>query len=160
MAGIDYDKTALAVPSINGTGSELHTQEQFINLLEKGIDKVWRREFDRPAEGFQFLRQETINTKTKRFHSYRGIGSLIEKNRDADEIPYDTRGEGFSYDVTTEVFRKGIAIEKTLTETDMYGVISNMQMDLAENAKTSLELVIADIFNRGVAPSGGAPACT
>ena len=157
MAGTDYDKTADVVSSINGSGSDLHVQEQFLNLLEKGIDKVWKREFTRPAEGFSLVRQDSMSTKTKRFHSYRGIGSLIEQNRDADEIPYDTRGEGFSYDVTTDVYRKGIAIEKTMTETDMYGVISNMQMDMAENAKTAVELIIADVFNRAIDPAGGAP---
>ena len=147
------NKTASAKSAVQQTGSDIQTQENFEACLVSGLDKVWKREWMHPREGEQFFRSETTNKKTLNFQNYRSIGTLVEQNRDADDIPYDTRGEGFSHSVTTNNYRKGIAIEKTLTETDQYGVVRNMQSDLAENAKIGLELVMADVFNRGVNPT-------
>ena len=145
--------TASAASAVQQTGSDINTQENFEACLVSGLDKVWKRDFDHPREGEQFFRRDKTNKKTLNFQNYRGIGTLVEQNRDADDIPYDTRGVGFSHSVTTNNYRKGIAIEKTLTETDQYGVIRNMQSDLAENANIGIELVMADVMNRGVNPS-------
>jgi len=145
-----YDKTPAAKAAIQNTGSDIFTSEAFKAALTKGLLKVFKREFAIVEQGMQFVREETQKRESETIQSYRQIGGAVPMNRDADDIPYVTTGDGFSYQRQTFTYRKGIAIERTLMEVDDVGVIRNRQADLARNAAITREQAIADVFNRSV----------
>lgn len=150
----DFVKTASAKSAIQGAASNVQTKEAFALALARGLDKVWKREFETPMQGEQFFRMESTKREDAVFQTYRAMSGLVPQNRDADEIPFGTRGDGFGFTVNTYNYRKGIGIEKTLTEVDDVGVARGLQSDLASSAKLTLEYAMADVFNRalGTAP--------
>lgn len=147
--------TTSAKAALQGTSSYIMTPEAFRLALARGLDKVWKRENETPLQGSQFFREETIKRETATYQTWRGMGGLVGQNRDADDIPYGVRGEGFGFSVQTYNYRKGIAIEKTLTETDDVGVARGLQADLAHNAQMTTEYAMADVFNRAIDVSDG-----
>ena len=157
----DYNKVALNAgagkSAIQNTGSDIFTSEAFRLALTKGFLEVFKREFDIVEQGLQFVREDTQRRETETVQSYRQIGGSVPMNRDADEIPYVTTSDGFSYTRQTYNYRRGIAIERTLMEVDDVGVIRGRQADLARNAAITREQAIADIFNRGLGGASGAP---
>lgn len=150
----DFAKTASAKSAVQYTGSDIHTRELFVASLERGLDKVWKRDFsDRPKQGMMYLSEGTVKQPTAKFQTFRSIGGVVGQSRDADEIDYVTRADGFGFEVVTYPYRQGIAIERELEETDNAGVIRGLQSDLAENASMTIEYAIADVFNRAVSPT-------
>lgn len=155
----DFNKSASAKSPIAANVSDIHVAEAFQAALARGLDKVWKREFETPMQGMQFFREESIKRESATYQTYRSMGGLVPQNRDADEIPYAARGDGFGFSVQTYNYRRGIAIEKTLTETDDVGVARGLQADLANNAKLTQEYALADVFNRCLGTSGAPFLC-
>lgn len=149
MATLSYAKAAKT--AIAPTGSDINVKEAFAASLARGLDKVWKRDFSNvPMQGARYFREESIKRESATYQTYRSLGGLVPQNRDADAIPYAARGDGFGYTVNTFNYRRGIAIEKTLTEVDDVGVARGLQADLATNAKLTVEYALADMFNRGI----------
>lgn len=143
-------KTPSAKSTIPVSGSDTHVAEAFATALTRGFDKIWKRDFQTLKQGMQFFREEKTQFETQTFHTYRGISGNIPANRDADDIPFVTRGEGFGFNMTTHNFRQGIKIELTAAEVDNVGVTRGLQRDLVMAADRTIEHSLADIFNRGV----------
>lgn len=154
MAG-SYNLSASAKAALGNSGADTMVAEAYVNVLARGLDKVWKRDNERPKQGMQFLREMTTPgmRESASYRTYRSAGGIVGHNRDAEDIPFIVRGEGFGFSVTTYNFRQGIQIEKTLQEVDDVGVVRSLQTDLIENSDLSVELAIADIFNRGCNPS-------
>lgn len=149
----DFNKTASAKSAVRASGSDIHTYEIFEASLARGLDKVWKRDFESPKQGMNLLYEDSIRQETANYQTFRTIGGVTPQNRDTDDIEFITRADGFGFSVRTYNFRQGIAIERTLEEIDDVGVIRGLQADLAENGKMTIEYAIADMFNRGVNPS-------
>lgn len=143
-------KTPSGKSALQLNGSDMHVSEGFITALTRGFEKVWKRDFESPKQGMQFFREEKTRFETQTFHTFRGISGNVPANRDADEIPFVTRGEGFGFDLQTHNFRQGIKIEQTMVEVDNVGITRGLQADLTNAAKNTVEHSLADIFNRGV----------
>jgi len=146
----DYNKSAVPKTAIQNTGSDIFTSEAFKLALTKGFLEVFKREFDIVEQGLQFVREDTQRRETETVQSYRQIGGSVPMNRDADEIPYVTTSDGFSYTRQTYNYRRGIAIERTLMEVDDVGVIRGRQADLARNAAITREQAIAYAKERNI----------
>lgn len=146
----DFNLTASAASRPAPNTAEMHVPEAFVTALTRGLKKVWKREFAIVEQGLQFFREESIKQESATYHTYRGMGGLVPQNRDADDIPYGVRGDGFSFTVQTYNYRRGVAIEKTLMEVDDVGVIRGLQSDLARSAKLTKEYVYADVINRAL----------
>jgi phage major head subunit gpT-like protein len=114
---------------------------------------VWKRDFEAPKQGMKYLSEGTVKRETESYQTFRTIGGIVGQNRDADDLEYVTRADGFGFTINTYNYRQAIAIERTLEEVDDVGVIRGLQADLAENSKMTVEYAIADAFNRGVNPS-------
>jgi len=151
---METTKTAAAKAAIQNTGSDIFTSEAFKAALTKGLLKVFKREFAIVEQGMQFFREETQKRESETLQAYRQIGGSVPQNRDADEIPYVTTSDGFSYVRQTFNYRRGLAIERTLMEVDDVGVIRNRQADLARNAAITREQACADVFNRMLGAAG------
>jgi len=151
---METTKTAAAKAAIQNTGSDIFTSEAFKAALTKGLLKVFKREFAIVEQGMQFFREESQKRESETIQAYRQIGGSVPQNRDADEIPYVTTSDGFSYTRQTFNYRRGLAIERTLMEVDDVGVIRNRQADLARNAAITREQACADVFNRMLGAAG------
>lgn len=155
----DFAKTASAKSTLSAAASEIQTREAFPLALARGLDKVWKRMNDTPLQGEKYFRIESTKQEDAVYQTYRGMGGLVPMNRDADDIPYGSRGDGFGFTVNTYNYRKGIGVEKTLLETDNVGVARGLQADLVDNARLTLEYAMADIFNRALGTSGSQILC-
>lgn len=153
----DYNLIKSAKSAIQNSGSDIFTSEAFRKALTKGFLEVFKREFDVVEQGQQFLREESQRRETETVQSYRQLGGSVPMNRDTDEIPYVTTSDGFGYTRQTYNYRRGIAIERTLIETDDVGVIKGRQADLSRNCTITREQAIADVFNRAMGGVTGAP---
>jgi len=155
----DMAQTASAATSLHGTGSDIHTSEAFVNALAKGLDKVWMRDFTRAEQGRKYMREESMSDETMSYRTFRSLSGQVPVSRDADDIPFITRGEGFGFTVQSYIHRQGIAIEKTMAEVDRIGAVRGLQRDLAKNSDLTIEKCIADVFNRAVNPSSAPVLC-
>lgn len=155
----NFNQTASAESAISGSGSDLHTPEAFVLALTRGLDDVFKREFERPKQGMRYLMEKSIKQESANYQTYRSIGGVVGVNRDADDLPFVTRADGFGWNVKTYNYRQAIGIEKTLQEVDDVGVIRGLQTDLMENANLTQELAVADVFNRGVNPTNAPILC-
>lgn len=155
----DLNKTASAKSALALAASDIQTREAFPLALARGLDKVWKRENEFPTQGEKYFRMESTKREDVSYQTYRAMGGMVPMNRDADEIPYGSRGDGFGFTANTYNYRKGIAIEKTLEETDDIGVSRGLQADLVKNSKLTLEYAMADVFNRALGTSGAPFLC-
>lgn len=156
---MDNALTASAKSSIQTSPAEILVQEAFQLALARGLDKVWKREFDVLQQGMQFVREESISRESASYQTYRTLGGLVSQSRDTDEIPYITTGDGFGFSVQTYNYRTGIAIERTLDEVDDVGVSRGRQMEMTDMCKRTFEYAIADVFNRGINPTNAPVLC-
>jgi hypothetical protein len=150
---MDITQTASAKSALQTTGSDVITVEQFANVLARGLDEVFKRDFDHPKQAERYFRPDTTKFETKTFRSWRMMDGQVGVNRDADDIPFGVRGEGFNFALQTYNYRKGMQVEKTALETGEFGVARGFQADLADNAERAVELSGADVFNRAVSPT-------
>lgn len=147
---MDINKQRSAKSSLQAASSDIQTREVFPLALARGLDKVWKKMNDSPMQGEKYFRIESTKREDVVYQTYRAMSGLVPQNRDADEIPYGTRGDGFGFTVNTFNYRKGIAIEKTLEETDDVGVSRGLQADLVDRSRLTLEYAMADVFNRAL----------
>jgi hypothetical protein len=139
--------------SVTHAGSGLHVRENFEEVLVAGLDEVFKREMAVPEQGMQFFRKRGMDKATIKFQSHYGLGP-VSQNRDADTIPMDEKGLGFGWELTSNMYRGGIAIERNLKEDELYGTINDLQSELVASLKLSREMVCADMFNRCLGASG------
>ena len=136
----------------------IHVPENFAAVIATGLDEVFKRSMERPREGSKYFRKQPMNKATHKFQSHYGLGT-VSQNRDTEDLPYDETGLGFPWTLSVNTFRGAIKIEKELVEDELYGVITDMQSELVESEALSRELVMADVFNRALGPSGAPFLC-
>lgn len=134
------------VPSYSMPG--LLMKENFADLLDTSFDSIKKRDFKAPIEGLKFFSVENTNKDHVKHGYVTGIG-LMQKNRDANNIPFASPIQGFDKTYTPEDFRLGIRIEKRLRETDQFGVIAKQMESLTMSARDTVEYYAADAFNTG-----------
>jgi len=133
-------------PSYSAPGTLM--KENFADLLNSQFKFVKDRAFKTPIQGLQFYTVEKTS-KAYEKHSYvTGIG-LMPKNRDVDKLPFAEPVQGFDNTYTPENFRLAIRIEKSLRETDQFGVITRQITSLTKSATDTVEYYAADPFNTG-----------
>ena len=145
-----FNSTKSAKTPIFGGGGDVMNSASFQMALRRGLDKVWKREFEALQQGMQFFKEMSLSREYANYQTYRQISGLIPQNRDSEDIPFANTSDGFGFSVVSYNYRRGIKIEKTLQEVDDVGVARNRQNDLARGAKLTLEHAMADVFNRGV----------
>jgi hypothetical protein len=154
---MDMNLARSAKSAIQASGSDIHVVENFpssMQVLRDGLKKVWKRDFETPHQGLNFMSEGTMTQPTENYQTFRSIGGIVGQNRDADDMEFVTRADGFGFEVNSYSYRQGIKVERELMEIDNVGVVRGLQMDLAENAKMTLEYAIADAFNRSVYTTG------
>lgn len=160
MSMVDLNGNALTIGarSVSAAFPGTMTKDKFGAVLQKGLDEVFKRRWEMPMQGEEYFRTRTTDHQTMKFQSHYGLG-LVAQNRDVDALPYDEKGLGFGYGITTNVFRGGIAVERELQELELYGSINDKQQELLRSATDTVELVMADVFNRALGTSGAPFVC-
>jgi phage major head subunit gpT-like protein len=136
--------------------SDVHVQEAYPLALAKGLVKCFKREFETPMQGLQFVRETPVDSDTGTFQTFRGIAGLVPYSRDTDKLQYISAADAFGFSYTTYVWRLAIAIERRLERIDSVGVTKGKQGELARAAKLTIEHAIADYHNRILGTSGAA----
>jgi len=138
---------AVAKSEIQATpGHEL--LEKYGPLLRLGIDKAYKRQAKMPMQGQSYFMQSTESKGYKKFQGKVGTG-LMTQSRDNDLLPKIEGGLGFDYEISTAGYRAAISVERELLERELYGQIGKEQRDLAHASQRTIELLCADVFNRG-----------
>ena len=160
MATVDLSNVVLAhgARSVSASHPGILVKDNFGAVLQKGLDEVFKRRWEMPMQGDQYFRVRNTDHQTMKFQSHFGMG-LVAQNRDVDALPYDEKGLGFGYGITTNVFRGAIAVERELQELELYGSINDKQQELLRSATDTVELVMADVFNRAMGTAGAPFVC-
>ena len=122
--------------------------EKYGPLLRTGIDKAFKRMAKLPMQGTKYFASSTESKGYKKFQGKTGTG-LLTQSRDNDLLPKIEGGLGFDYEISTVNYRASISVERELLETEQYGMIGKEQRDLADASNRTIELLCADVFNRG-----------
>ena len=134
--------------------------EKYGPLLRTGIDKAFQRAAKFPIQGEKYFMSSTEKKGYKKYQGKVGVG-LLKENRDNSELPKLEGALGFDHEISTIGFRGAIAVERELLEKELYGQIGQEQRELVDSGKRTVEMILADVFNRGMggiayatAPSG------
>jgi hypothetical protein len=146
----DFAQIASAATPSQNPASETLIREGFSNVLEQNLTTTFGRVFEVVQEGKRYFNEKSTNVRTGTVRTWREMDSTIPLNRDADDLPVHNYGEGFSWTWVVYPYRDSIAIERELMEIDTEGVIQDRQTKMAKKAKRTTELIMADVFNRGV----------
>jgi hypothetical protein len=122
--------------------------EKYGPLLRTGIDKAFKRAGKLPIQGEAYFVKSSESKGYKKFQGKVGTG-LMKQSRDNDLLPKIEGGLGFDYEISTVGYRASIDIERELLEKEQYGMVGQEQRDLADASKRTIELLCADVFNRG-----------
>ncbi len=122
--------------------------EKYGPLLRTGIDKAYKRIGKMPIQGQKYFTASTESKGYKKFQGKVGTG-LMTQSRDNDLLPNIEGGLGFDYEISTAGYRAAIHVERELLEREQYGQIGKEQRDLAVASQRTIELLCADVFNRG-----------
>lgn len=129
-----------------GNGAEL--VDQFGVLTRAGIDEALKREAATPIQGQQFYSVKNVDKNNYKYQGVNGIG-VVQFNSDGDTMPVDSKSLGFDQTISNYTMRLAIGITREMLETDRYGVIGNHARSLTHSGKKTMELIMADTFNRG-----------
>jgi len=122
--------------------------EKYGALLRTGIDKAYKRQAKMPMQGQKYFMSSMESKGYKKFQGKVGTG-LMTQSRDNDLLPKIEGGLGFDYEISTAGYRAAISVERELLEREQYGMIGKEQRDLANASQRTIELLCADVFNRG-----------
>jgi len=146
--------TASAESAPHNSPSDLTVEEAFRAALDKGWNDVVKEQTTQPWMGEAFVRQRKVDTDSGKQTSFRGWNGMMPLNRDADTLPMATKGLGFSWNWSTYTRRVGIAIERKAMEIDDVGYTKGAQVDMMDMYRRTVEMYIADHFNRALGVSG------
>ena len=123
--------------------------ENYGPLLRTGLDKAFQRVAKFPVQGEKFFTSSTESKGYKKFQGKTGLGLMVQ-SRDNDLMPKTSGGLGFAYEISSIGYRMATSVERELLEREQYGMIGKDQRELATSAKRTIELILADVFNRGL----------
>jgi hypothetical protein len=122
--------------------------EGFKELLVTGLDEAFSRKANTPMQGEQFFKSLTDKKGYRKYQATAGTG-LMKQAKDTEDAAQITQAMGFGYEYGTVTYKTANAIERELMERELYGQIGDQQRKLAEASHKSIELICADVFNRG-----------
>jgi hypothetical protein len=120
-------------------------QENFADLLEPGLRKVFADVFNRQESMLSVL--YSMQTSDKAVEHDLEMGDMANLEPFEGTIPYDDTGEGYKTDYTHLEYARGIKIERRLVINDLYNIINRRPAALALSAFRRREADGASVFN-------------
>jgi hypothetical protein len=122
--------------------------EKYGPLLRTGIDKAFQRVGRFPVQGEKYFMSSTEKKGYKKYQGKVGVGTL-KQNRDNAPLPKLEGALGFEHEISTVGYRGAMSVERELLEKELYGQIGKEQRELVDAGKRTIEMILADVFNRG-----------
>lgn len=147
-----FAETASATTVYPFAHSDVLTQQHFENLIHGTYDEL-EEAFKADLSGsvlMNMFREVTQKFETVTVRGKLYPGGTAPLNRDTDELPFMTAGEGFGHTYQTYNYRNAVKHERTLEEVDDVGVIAERAEWLFDTARRTILNAMADVFNRGV----------
>lgn len=144
----------MAATSLTYAETAVAQRTTYPDLLNKLFDVVLLRANKVPLQGMQFCNKQTTNKMTFQITSVGSILDLPVKSEDTDDIPMAIPAPGRDTTITMINYRRGVAVERTLVETDQHGKIRGMLSGLPKSAQRKIEYLIANVFNTGTTTAG------
>lgn len=128
------------------------------DLIDKEIDDIINRANDIPVQGATIYRKTA--TPGTQIHKESTVGSELaqpKKQESSDDLAYSEPPKGFPKEVTAEIYRLAVKVDRTLTGADLFGKVSFMMSGLMDAAKRHMEYTMADAgLNNAFATNIGA----
>ena len=121
--------------------------ENWANLLEPGLRKVFTDEFIRLAQDSRIPMLFDVNSSSKAHEYDLGVGAFGSWNEYKGAIEYGDNEELWKTTYTHVEFARGIAVERKLVDDDMYNVINRRAQGLAYGGYLKRETDAASMYN-------------
>lgn len=119
--------------------------ENFAELLDPGLRKVFRDEYDLPDSLLDQL--YGVETSKKAVEYDYGVGGTGDLSEFTGTIEYDDTDPQYKITYTHKEWVKGLKIERKLIDDEQYNIINNRPKLLALSAKRTREKHGASLFN-------------
>lgn len=127
------------------------------DLIDKEIDDIINRANDVPIQGSFLYRNVTPKTYV---HKESTVGSELsqpKKQESSDDLAYSTPPVGFNKEVTADIYRLAVKIDRSVEVADLFGKTSFMMSGLMDSVKRNYEYLMADAgLNNAFATNIGA----
>lgn len=130
------------------SSADVFTKEAIREAWDRGYDEIAKRLFAEPFDTEQFFRMKKVKAESGKVASLRELSGIIPMNRDADDIPKLTNGEGFTYDWCVQDYRGGVTVERKFIEDDTIGATDGLQAGLLKAFSRTVNFREADVLNR------------
>lgn len=125
------------------------TQDQYLDLLNKSIKKVFFKEYDRyENEWQQFCTKETTKRRDETFSELTGFG-MIPVLTEGSKMTEDRAYQGYDVTITPRVRARMTSVTKLMYMNAEHVKIQQMVEDMAEKFQYTKDYNFAVIFNSG-----------
>ena len=143
---LNVERSAKTPPP--NSSSDIFTKEAIREAWDRGYDEVAKRVFAEPFDTEKYFRTKDVKHESGKVASLREWSGIIPVNRDADDIPALTHGEGFTWDWIVQDYRALIAVERKMLEDDEHGAADGRQAGLLRAFGRTVNFRLADVLNR------------
>lgn len=141
----------------------MYTEANWPDLLEPGLRKIfsdaWWVEQLQSIAPILFNIQESMKAQEHDLED----GDILDFAQFTGTVPYDDTGEGFKTNYVHTQFARGMKIERTLVDDDLYRVIQRRPQKLGLAAfrkrETDAASVFNNAFNSGITGGDGKSLC-
>ena len=127
------------------------------DLIDKEIDDIMNRKNDIPIQGSFLYRKVTPQTLVYTMSTVGNEMPQPRKQESSADLPYATPPSGYSKEITAEIFRLAVSVDRTVEVADRFGKIAFLMSGLMDSAKRKYEYLMADAgLNNAFATNIGA----
>lgn len=141
-SALSESKTIWAIPA------GIQVTETMKELMVVGLDEAFERLADLPKQGAQFFKSIFDKKGYRKYQAVVGTG-LMKQTRDTEDASQITKQQGFGYEYSSVIYKVANAITREMLQKDLYNQVGDQQRQLADAGDRSLEMIYADVFNRG-----------
>jgi hypothetical protein len=122
--------------------------DQYPDLLNSQFKEVIKQSWAGGVNGLEFFRVINSDKNYEKFSAVSGLG-LIPISNDEEVLPVDQPIQGYDHTITPKCYRRGIRITKAMREDNLFSEVLNLQSNLADASKMSIEYWAARPYNAG-----------
>ena len=159
--GALFQSTASASTAVAQSGGDLRTQSDLTEYINVYYNELWTnfsgdinesRLVGMFRERGQKNDAEVVLTKVQGSDAA-GI------NEDGEDLEYISWGQGWSYTFSVYPYRIAVKHTRHLEEIENFGEITQEADELMNSGKRTIKWALADVFNRGIAPTNAPFLC-
>ena len=127
------------------------------DLIDKEIDDIQNRKNDIPLQGAFLYTKVTPSTLTYKVSTVGNELPQPRKQESSADLARATPPSGFSKEITTDIYRLAVSVDRTVEVADRFGKISFLMSGLMDSMQRKYEYLMADAgLNNAFATNIGA----